>query len=183
MAVRWFAILATAFFVAVRPGLAAGSDGWQELASRHAIVAYQRPADLVLFNRQIRFGPEPAMVDGNAEAVAAGVAEKMDALFQRAQQILDMRGKIDKVIIRLYPDRQALNQAYYSLFRAQCTFRAWYLYEKKTVYLNVTDVHAGMVAHEMGHHIIDHYFKIRPPAATAEILARYIDAHLFEKGR
>jgi hypothetical protein len=37
-----------------------------------------------------------------------------------------------------------------------------------------------MLAHEMAHSIIDHYLRVRPPHATAEILARYVDGHLFE---
>ena len=40
------------------------------------------------------------------------------------------------------------------------------------------DVHAGMLAHELAHAIIDHYLTVRPPAQTAEILARYVDSHL-----
>jgi hypothetical protein len=35
-----------------------------------------------------------------------------------------------------------------------------------------------MLAHEMAHCVIDHYLLIRPPMATAEILARYVDSHL-----
>jgi hypothetical protein len=32
----------------------------------------------------------------------------------------------------------------------------------------------------LAHFIIDHYLLVRPPAATAEILARYVDSHLKE---
>jgi len=56
--------------------------------------------------------------------------------------------------------------------------RAWYIYERNTIYLNVRDVNEGIVAHEMAHAIIDHYLLVRPPRATAEILARYVDEHL-----
>ena len=34
------------------------------------------------------------------------------------------------------------------------------------------------MAHEIAHAIIDHYLLIRPPRATAEILAHYVDEHL-----
>ena len=36
----------------------------------------------------------------------------------------------------------------------------------------------GMLAHEMAHAIIDDFLQVRPPMASAEILARYVDAHL-----
>jgi len=162
------------------PGLAQ-PPAWNHVVGRHAIVAYQHRDELIAFNRQIRYGFQFGVPEGSDEALAALVAGKVDALYERAQQILDMRGKSEKVTIRLHPDSRRLHEIYQALFKAECPYRAWYLYEKKTVYINVADVTAGMVAHEVGHHIIDHYFKVRPPAATAEILARYIDAHLFEK--
>jgi hypothetical protein len=40
-----------------------------------------------------------------------------------------------------------------------------------TIYLNVDDLHEELLAHEMAHAIIDHYLLVRPPPATAEILA------------
>ena len=56
---------------------------------------------------------------------------------------------------------------------------AWYLYQYHSIYINLEDLHEGILAHEMAHSIIDHYLIIRPPGATAEILARYVDSHLF----
>ena len=55
------------------------------------------------------------------------------------------------------------------------------MYEYNTVYLNVQDVHEGMLAHELAHAIIDNFMAVRPPRATAEILATYVDKHLFEE--
>jgi STE24 endopeptidase len=35
-----------------------------------------------------------------------------------------------------------------------------------------------VIAHEMGHAAIDHYFAIKPPEKIAEMLAQYVDMHL-----
>jgi len=35
-----------------------------------------------------------------------------------------------------------------------------------------------MLAHEIAHAIVDNYLSVRPPRATAEILARYVGKHL-----
>ncbi|MEH0019750.1 MAG: hypothetical protein V6Z89_08855 [Desulfobacter sp.] len=40
-----------------------------------------------------------------------------------------------------------------------------------------------MLAHEIAHAVVDHYLDVRPPRATAEILARYVDAHLNEEAK
>ena len=73
---------------------------------------------------------------------------------------------------------QRLHEAYYTITGRDCCIRAWYIYESNTIYINADDVHEGILAHEMAHSIIDHYFSVRPPRATAEILARYVDKHL-----
>ncbi len=51
------------------------------------------------------------------------------------------------------------------------------------IFINADDIHEGMLTHEMTHHIIDHFLTVRPPRASAEILAVYVDAHLFKKTR
>ena len=89
-----------------------------------------------------------------------------------------MRKKTKKVIVNIYQNRDQLNQAYTAIYKKECHIRAWYIYEFNTIYLNVEDLHEGMLAHELAHSIIDHFLLVRPPSASAEILARYVDSHL-----
>ena len=49
--------------------------------------------------------------------------------------------------------------------------------------MNARDLSAGMLAHECAHAIVDHYLAVRPPRATAEILARYVDGHLYQEAK
>lgn len=115
-----------------------------------------------------------------SENFSEALPKKMDALYERVQQILDMRKKMKKVSIHVYPNKEQLHAAFREIFNAPCPVRAWYAHEHNTIYLNAKDVHEGIVAHEMAHAVIDHYLLVRPPKATAEILARYVDAHLFK---
>ena len=160
-----------------------GPTGWKRMMTRHALVYYKNIEDLFLFNESLAYFPGDLAVRSltaseDAHGIQGILKQKLDALFERAQKILDMRKRVVRVNIRIHPDRQALHAAYGELYGDACHLRAWYLFETKTIYLDVTDTHEGIVAHEMGHHIIDHFFNARPPAATAEILARYIDANL-----
>jgi hypothetical protein len=66
------------------------------------------------------------------------------------------------------------------IFKRRGSARAWYVYEYNTIYINVRDVNEGMLAHELAHSIIDHYLSVRPPRASAEILATYVDKSLFD---
>ena len=144
--------------------------------------------DLEQFDARVEYSPGEGGVkwmfsDSDPTDSAGKLARKVDALFERVQEILDMRKKMKRVKINLYPDKRQLAAAYQRLFKKTCGVRSWYLYEFKTIYSNISDIHAGMLAHEMGHHIVDHYLIIRPPRATAEILARYVDKHLHDEVR
>ncbi len=72
--------------------------------------------------------------------------------------------------IKLYPRKE-----FVGLLADSGKRRSFYLYNYKTVYVNVDDIHAGMLAHEMSHHIVDEWFGGRLPRKTAEIIAMGVE--------
>lgn len=157
----------------------------QSIETKHTTIRYESLKDLKNLDGKIDFSPGEWSLGrlfsaSGPEGPIASLKKKVDALFERAQEILGMRGKVKKVIINVYADQRELHDAYYRITRRQCRIRAWYIYRTNTIYINVKDVHEGMLAHEMAHSIIDHYLMVPPPRTTAEILARYVDAHLHE---
>jgi len=156
---------------------------WQRLETKHTIICYQSLDDLKKFDAKIKYKIEFSGLMGlfsssRSKDLLSTVSKKVDALFERALEILDMRKKMDKVTINVYHGNKQLHDAYQKIYMRPCRIRAWYEYGFNTVYMNIDDMHEGMLAHEMAHSIIDHYLLVRPPAATAEILARYVDSHL-----
>lgn len=109
------------------------------------------------------------------------VKKKVDALYERVQEILNMRKRMKKISINIYRNKKQLHAAYRKIYRKSRKLRAWYAYEYYTIYISLDDLHEGMLAHEITHSIVDHYLSVRPPGATAEILALYVDSHLFEQ--
>jgi len=166
----------------------AGEDmrpSWHALQTEHTVIRYRSPEDLKRFNRRIRFsaGNHRLLLFSSShdrENMKGEIRRKVDAVFERVQQILDMRKSLAKVVIQVYHDSNQLQDAYFAIYRQPCRIRAWYRYWNNTIYINARDLHEGMLAHEMAHAIIDHYMVVRPPRATAEILARYVDQHLEE---
>lgn len=159
--------------------------GRKVVNTRFVQLVFSSDKDIRRFNNKIDFAtgsgfgsffstPSDAQVEKE-------LIRKVDALFIKVQRILDMRKKIRKVRVNIYSNREELHQAYYKIFKRKCTIRGWYLFERNTVYLQVEDVYEGMLAHELAHAIIDHYLTVRPPRASAEILARYVDDHLFDE--
>ena len=160
---------------------------WLLIETKHTLIYYQNKNDLEKLDDQVDFSPEEGSLfksffsSSDSSEFQKKLADKVDALFEKVQEILGMRKKMKKVRINLYKGKKQLSAAYYMLFKRDCRVRSWYLHEFNTIYCNVSDLSAGILAHEMAHHIIDHFLVIRPPRATAEILARYVDKHLNDK--
>ncbi|MBW2220418.1 MAG: hypothetical protein JRF40_13170, partial [Deltaproteobacteria bacterium] len=87
------------FFMYGAANEASSSDiDWQTLETRHAIVRYQSLEDLRKFNKKIKYraghsGFKGLFSSSGSSDLADTVSKKVDALFERAQQILDMRKK------------------------------------------------------------------------------------------
>jgi len=173
-------------------GKAGDGKSWQSLETKYTIIQYQSPEDLKRFDKKIDYPPEKwgikrLFAGSDPDHPKERLIRKIDALFERAQEILDMRKRSRKVTINIYSNKEQLKEAYKKVFkRSFRTYkshphpRAWYIHAYKTIYINVDDLYEGMLAHEMAHSIIDNYLLVRPPEATSEILARYVDAHLFD---
>ena len=167
-------------------GEASSSITTQRLETKYTIIHYQSLKDLKKFNHKVDYSPgewglkQLFSRSRSEKEMRDKLKNKVDALFERAQEILDMRKKMKKVTIAIYHKKRQLRAAYQERYKKPCKLRAWYIYEYNTIYLNAYDLHEGMLAHEMAHAVIDNYLTVRPPHATAEILARYVDRHLFE---
>ena len=161
-----------------------GTPGlWLTIESRHTLIRYQTPEDLIRFDRKLKYGPDKRglrhLFDARSpDNLADKVADKVDALFERVQEILGMRPSMKKTAIFVHPDCAGLQGAYRRLVQRPGKTTAWYQCSTNAVYLNVADLHEGMLAHELARATIEHYFLVRLPAATAEILVRYVDSHL-----
>lgn len=162
-----------------------GQIRWQDHETKYTVLRYQQFEDIRKFDSAIDFSPDEFTIKGlfsvgNSDDPLGSLDRKIDALYERVQEILDMRKKIRKVGINIYPTEKQFHSAYYQITWMKRTVRSWYLFEKNTIYIDVNDVHEGILAHEMAHAIIDNYLDVRPPRATAEILATYVDQHLFD---
>jgi hypothetical protein len=170
----------------VAQGEKSANINWQSLETKYTIIYYQSSEDLKKFNRKVDYSPGEWGIIRLFSRTRSGkemrdkLKKKVDALYERVREILDMRKKMRKVIINIYHNKRQLHAAYYKIYKKPCKLRAWYIYQYNAIYINANDLHEGMLAHELAHSIIDHYLRVRPPHATAEILARYVDGHLFE---
>jgi len=161
------------------------NNHWQILETKHTKIRYHAKKDLEKFNNMIDYSPGSMGLKGlfskqDSDDLSDKIKQKVDAVYERVQEILDMRKLTDKINVNIYHDKKELHAAYYEAFQKTCQLKAWYRYESNTIYINATDMNEGILAHEMAHAAIDQFLSVRPPSATAEILARYVDGHLFD---
>lgn len=161
------------------------ADSQHTVNTRHTTIVLNNIEDMNTLNDSIDFAAKNSLASlfssSDAQSVEGELVRKIDLLFEKVQAILDMRKEMKKVRVRVFSNSDQLHEAYEKIYKQKCSVRGWYLYEFDTVFLNVQDVHAGMLAHELGHAVIDHFFAVRPPRSTAEILAVYVDMHLNEE--
>jgi hypothetical protein len=156
---------------------------WTQIESKYTVIKYQSKEDLKKFNNSLDYGMKRRSLRrlfsrSEPDTLNDKLINKVDGLYERVGEILDMRKQVPKVAIKIYRGKTQLNEAFYKIYKKHSHFRSWYIYEYNTIYLNVMDSQEGMLAHEMAHCIIDHFLLVRPPATSAEILARYVDEHL-----
>ncbi len=152
---------------------------WQTFNTEHTIIHYQDADDLVSFNAKVNFGTEH--MHGSFKDKLSPIPfikNKIDALFKKSQYLLDMQGFTNKIHVKVFKDKQQLENAFNRLYKKKCNVRAWYLHEKLTVYIQLGDIHEGILAHEFAHAVIDHYMIVPPPDKTAEVLAQYVEKQL-----
>lgn len=149
---------------------------WRTFQTEYTTIYYQDMEDLGKFHTRIKYpGPSSA-----GENLTADIGFKVDTLFERTQSLLDMQGFITPVNVKIFKNKQQLDKAFFSVYKKKGSIRAWYTHDELTVYLQVNDLHAGILAHEFAHAVMDQFMIIPPPGKVAEILARYVDEHLLE---
>ena len=183
-----FQLFIAVFFLSVCPVAQSRSlydSHWQQIETKHTIIRFQAIEDLQCFDNQIDYhssatGLKWIFFRSNTDQCYEKIKDKIDSLYEKVKEILGMYKPMKKVLINIYKDKNLLHKAYYDIYGHKTRLRAWYIFELNTIFVNAKDVHEGMLAHEMAHAIIDNYLTVRPPMASAEILARYVDEHLFQ---
>jgi len=152
-------------------------------SSRFCTVFYEDEVNLKTVNRRINlsfsnfYSPRnyKQKPDMSIEDILAG---KMDAIFNRAEEILDMYPAKIHVAINIYKNQEDLNRIYEEFFNEPNTAVSFYIYKTNTIYTIESQLNENILAHEIAHCIIDHYFVILPPRKIQEMLAVYVDVHL-----
>lgn len=154
-------------------------ENWRRIDSRCCTIFLHPDVEIKKVNREIstwRIRPRIKVPDGTS--AEGEMAAKFDTLFRRAQEILDMYPPGVHTTVKILEDKQDIQGIHVKQFGYGTKAIAFYLFEKNTIYAARKDLSERVLAHEMGHCIIDHYFRVRPPRKIEELLASQVDTQL-----
>ncbi len=153
--------------------------GWTQIDTGYFDIYYEDGVDLGSVERHLRkriylFGPS-APGDMNIEGK---IGYRLNALFVRTKDILDMHPQMPKLKIKIYKSEDGLNNEYHQLSGDSGAVKAFYVRDLETLFTSEDTISDSVLSHEIAHTIIDHYFAIVPSTKGAEVLASYVDMHI-----
>lgn len=113
-----------------------------------------------------------------AKLVDDEVIAKVNAIIEKAQRVLDMFPDKFHVHIVLLPTKRDVVNLFYKKYGKKFRSIAYYSLSEKTIYISVNDSNLRVLTHEIGHAIVDHYFKVRPPYNIHELMAQFVEKNI-----
>jgi hypothetical protein len=173
------ASLCTALFSVLFLFLSFSSSFAYEVKTRYAVIAYEAEEHLRKFNKEVSLGSISHLLRNRSGITLADeVSNKLDAIVERVETILDMHPAGLQFRVTLLASDSDVQRTYHQKYGRKTDFIAFYSPREKTVYVSVDDIRLGVLAHELTHVILDHYFGVSPPVKIHEVLAQFVESHL-----
>lgn len=157
-------------FMLPMPGSAA------ELKTRLTRLEFQDSELLQQFNRRVRLGVSNSLGRLRKQlSLEDEVSNKVDLVYGRVQEILDMQIPRNDLAIVLLPSEAEVQEFYQAEYARQVSYIAYYSPEKNCIYIAVEKADVRVLAHELAHVVIHHFFHKRPPERVHELLAQHVE--------
>jgi hypothetical protein len=156
------------------------SISWaNELKSRFTTIVYNSEDLVRKFNKELSLGRLSYLLKNRPSiTVEDEVGNKVDVIIERVETILEMFPRDVKFTIILLPSEDEVQAVYKNKYGRSVDYIAFYAPKDKILYISVSDVELGVLAHEIAHVIIDFYYNISTPTKIHEVLAQYVETHL-----
>lgn len=115
------------------------------------------------------------------EGMEAIISELFDSLYLEVSDIIDIHMYSFEGTIKILSGRRELGRVLSAYFKKVPNVPSFYSHANNTLYLSWPDLTLGMLAHEMAHAIISHYFVVPPSAKVQEILSGYVEYSIRKK--
>lgn len=150
-----------------------------ELETRFATITYSDLDDLREFNDELYMGRMSSRIrNGTGDSIEDEVISKIDFIVEKVMSVLDMYPSGLKFSIVIRRDVKAVKLDFKTFYNMDVEYIAFYSPSKNIVFYSADNANIRVVAHEIGHVVVEHYFKISPPQRIHEVLAQFAEQHV-----
>ncbi|MDD5085404.1 MAG: hypothetical protein PHE61_05090 [Candidatus Omnitrophica bacterium] len=165
------------FFLVIAVSLAFSAAVFaMEVESKHFDVVVYEGVDIYALLEKLNinyFRHIETIPSGSGSGIMLGAV--LDAMYLEVSDVLDIHVYDFKINLEILPDRKAVNDVLRNFLPNDVDVPSYYYYEKNTIYVSFGDLRVGLLAHEIAHAIICHYFVVPPPPKAQEILSGYVE--------
>lgn len=150
-----------------------------EIRGENVSISYDRETVLESFNDHLFLGQLRYLLRGRrALTIEDDVINKINVISERVQEVLDMYPSRLQYSMTLLETSKQVEETYLSLHGSRWKRPAFYSPKADTVFLNADTSTLKIVAHEIGHVVVEKYFQVKPPVKVHELLAQYAEKHI-----
>jgi len=148
------------------------------IESKYFTLEFPRECELVEFAQKINVNyflqmDIPSSDTKNFDSI---ISKTLDALYLEVSDILDIHIYSYHGKIKVYPNKEKLKENVFRNYPGQkYNLPSVYIHSDNAIHISLADLTLGMLAHEIAHAIISHYFVVPPPAKVQEVLAGYVE--------
>jgi putative methionine-R-sulfoxide reductase with GAF domain len=157
-----------------------GMAGAEVLQTRYAIVHYDNEKQIKQLNWELFLSRDLAYQLRSRKIVTSQeeVGAKIDIIVEKVQKVLEMFPENLHFEIRLFATAKEAQDALYKRYGKKVDFISFYSRQENILYLSAEDAELAVVAHEIGHVVVEHYFERSPPVKIHEVLAQFAEKHI-----
>ena len=158
--------------------------GWIIIRGDTVSFYYLPDANLKKIEKRLRNRSLPVarqyrdLFTNKAYPIENRISARLQFLLNRVEDILGMKPLIPFIDIKTFRNREELQARCRQLQGGASDYKSFYVHFLSTIYTSEKDITDSILAHEMAHSVMDHYFTVPPPSMTAELLATHVDEHL-----
>lgn len=152
----------------------------EELKTRYATVRYDDINLLHKFNDELALSRQLSLQLRQQKVITVQdeLQNKLNIIVEKVETVLDMFPPRLYFTLVLLPSAKEVQEVYMEKYGKRVDHVAYYSLSEKTIYLSVGDMNLSVLAHEVGHIVVHHYFQVRPPSKIHEVLAQFAEAHI-----
>ncbi|MFH1577510.1 MAG: hypothetical protein ABIC18_00350 [Candidatus Omnitrophota bacterium] len=153
----------------------------QVAQSKYFIIYSQDEADLLKLAQRLNIRSEYLLLEGASlrqEQLQDSLGIIVDAIFLEASDVLHMYLYKFKGNIRICQNQEELKRFFGEFSHGKLNAPAFYAQSTDSIYVNPQKINPQILAYEIAHIIIAHYFAVLPPKEVREILAKDVGSRI-----